>query len=203
MKILFQGDSITDAERDYSDPHDLGKGYPFYAAADIRKMFPDRKFEFINLGVAGNTTAALKERWTEDAVNIQPDVISILVGINDSWHPPAGEIYGISNDIYESNYRTLLERVKNETSAKIIILEQFLVPVGNKTHSHEDVDMKIQITRKLAREFADVYVPLDGLLAAECIGKAPESLSEDGLHPTAEAAEFIGGLYCKALSSII
>ena len=76
MKILFQDDSITDAERDYSDPHDLGKGYPLYVAAEIRKMFPNQEFEFIDLGISGNTTEELKERWTDDAVNVQPDVIS-------------------------------------------------------------------------------------------------------------------------------
>ena len=202
MKILFQGDSITDAGRDYGNPHDLGKGYAMYAADRIRKMFPDREFDFINRGIAGNNTGDLKERWTTDAINIQPDVISILFGINDSWHP-AGEIHGIPLDIYESNYRNLLERIRNETHAKIIILEQFLMPTARKFYFREDVDPKIQITRKLAMEFADAFIPLDGLLTAKCVGRPPERLSADGVHPTAEAAEFISGLYAEALSSII
>ena len=202
MKILFQGDSITDAERDYSDPHDLGKGYPLYAAAEIRKMFPSREFEFIDLGISGNTTEELKERWTDDAVNIQPDVISILIGINDTWHH-AGDRNWLPNDIFESNYRGLLERIKNETSAKIIILEQFLLPVADKLYFRDDVNPKIQITRKLAREYADAFIPLDGLFAAECIGRAPETLADDGVHPAAEAAKFIGKLYARTLASII
>lgn len=202
MKILFQGDSITDAERDYSDPHDLGKGYPLYAAAEIRKMFPNREFEFIDLGISGNTTEELKERWTDDAVNVQPDVISILIGINDTWHH-AGDRNWLPNDIFESNYRGLLERIKNETSAKIIILEQFLLPVADKLYFRDDVNPKIQITRKLAREYADAFIPLDGLFAAKCIGRVPETLADDGVHPTAEAAKFIGKLYARTLASII
>ena len=85
MKVLFQGDSITDAGRDYADPHHLGDGYPKYAAEAIRDRFPDETFEFINLGISGNRTTDLLERWQKDCIAVQPDVLSILIGINDTW----------------------------------------------------------------------------------------------------------------------
>ena len=86
MKILFQGDSITDAGRDRSDYHDLGEGYPKYAAEAIVSKYPDEDFEFINLGISGNQTADLVDRLQSDFIDIQPDFVSILIGINDTWH---------------------------------------------------------------------------------------------------------------------
>ncbi len=202
MKILFQGDSITDAGRDRANIHDLGHGYPFYTAKVIREAFPDRDFEFIDLGINGNRAENLRDRWTEDAINIQPDVISILIGINDTWHR-AAEKNWMPHEYFEECYRGILERLKKETNAKIIMLEQFLLSVPDKEFFHVDLDPKIQITRKLAREYADVFVPLDGLFAAASVGTAPTEFAADGVHPTAKGAEFIAGHYLEALKKII
>ena len=86
MKIVFQGDSITDAGRDKRNYHDMGNGYPKYAAASIREAFPDTEIELINLGIGGNRTDQLFDRLYPDAIAFEPDVISILIGINDIWH---------------------------------------------------------------------------------------------------------------------
>ena len=201
MKILFQGDSITDAGRDRANIHDLGHGYPLYTAKVIREAFPDRDFEFIDLGISGNRAENLRDRWTEDAINIQPDVISILIGINDTWHRAADKNW-MPHEYFEECYRGILERIKKETSAKIIILEQFLIPVPDKEFFHVDLDPKIQITRKLAREYADVFVPLDGLFAAASVGTAPTEFAADGVHPTAKGAEFIAGHYLEAFKKL-
>lgn len=197
MKILFQGDSITDAGRNRADIHDLGHGYPLYTAKAIREAFPDRDFEFIDLGISGNRAENLRDRWTEDAINIQPDVISILIGINDTWHR-AAEKNWMPHEYFEECYRGILERIRKETNAKIIMLEQFLLSVPDKEFFHVDLDPKIQITRKLAREYADVFVPLDGLFAAASVGTAPTEFAADGVHPTAKGAEFIAGHYLDA-----
>lgn len=201
MKILFQGDSITDAGRNRADIHDLGHGYPLYTAKAIREAFPDRDFEFIDLGISGNRAENLRDRWTEDAVNIQPDVISILIGINDTWHR-AAEKNWMPHEYFEECYRGILERIKKETNAKIIMLEQFLLSVPDKEFFHVDLDPKIQITRKLAREYADVFVPLDGLFAAASVGTAPTEFAADGVHPTAKGAEFIAGHYLEAFRKL-
>lgn len=201
MKILFQGDSITDAGRDYNDIHNLGHGYPLYSADEIKNAFPDEKFEFIDLGISGNRAENLRDRWTKDAIEIQPDVISILIGINDTWHR-AAEKNWMPHEYFEECYRGILERIKKETSAKIIILEQFLIPVPDKEFFHVDLDPKIQITRKLAREYADVFVPLDGLFAAACVGDEPTSFCADGVHPTEKGARFIGKHYLEAFKKL-
>lgn len=201
LKILFQGDSITDAGRNRADIHDLGHGYPLYTAKAIREAFPDRDFEFIDLGISGNRAENLRDRWTEDAINIQPDVISILIGINDTWHR-AAEKNWMPHEYFEECYRGILERIKKETNAKIIMLEQFLLSVPDKEFFHVDLDPKIQITRKLAREYADVFIPLDGLFAAASVGTAPTEFAADGVHPTAKGAEFIAGHYLEAFRKL-
>ena len=86
MKILFQGDSVTDAGRDRSNPHDMGEGYPRYASAMIQDSYPDTGFEFVNLGISGNRTADLVSRLESDFVDVQPDIVSVMIGINDVWH---------------------------------------------------------------------------------------------------------------------
>ena len=89
MKILFQGDSITDAGRNRDDIHDLGHGYPLYAAKYLKERYPEIDFEFVDLGISGNQTKDLVERLQADFIDIQPDIVSIMIGVNDTWHHAA------------------------------------------------------------------------------------------------------------------
>lgn len=202
MKILFQGDSITDAHRDRSDYHDLGEGYPKYAAPIIREKYPDIDFEFIDLGISGNETSDLVNRLQTDFIDINPDIVSILVGVNDVWHHAEGKKWR-TNEEFENDYRTVLSAIREKTNAKIMMIEPFLIPGTEKEFFREDLDFKIDSVRKLAREFADVYLPTDGLLASEFIGKIPTDFAADGVHPTPYGAEFIGKLYAEYISKLI
>ena len=202
MKVLFQGDSITDAGRDRSDPHDLGGGYPKYAARYIREAMPDTEFEFLDLGISGDQTGNLVERLQSDFVDVGADVVSILIGINDTWHRAASREY-LDDAIFEQNYRTVLEAVK-KTGAKILMLEPFLLPVPDKMYFYEDLYKKILVVRKLAREYADAYIPLDGLLAKACLEHEPTFYAADGVHPTPDGGSpFIGRLYADAFVKMI
>lgn len=135
-------------------------------------------------------------------MEIRPDVISILIGINDTWHR-AAEKNWMPHEYFEECYRGILERIKKETDAKIIMLEQFLLSVPDKEFFHVDLDPKIQITRKLAREYADVFVPLDGIFAAASVGTAPTEFAADGVHPTQKGAELIASHYLEAFKKIV
>ena len=201
IKILFQGDSITDMNRDRSDPHDLGNGYPKYAARYIKEAFPDKEFEFIDLGISGDQTANLVQRLQSDFIDVKADIVSILIGINDTWHRADTREY-LDDEIFKNNYETVLKAVK-ATGAKIMMLEPFLIPVPDKLYFYEDLYKKILIERELARKYADVYIPLDGLLAAAYLGKEPTYYAEDGVHPSVEGAKFIGGLYEKYIEKLI
>ncbi|HAN21343.1 MAG: hypothetical protein A2Y15_07120 [Clostridiales bacterium GWF2_36_10] len=202
MKILFQGDSITDALRNRADIHDLGNGYPKYAAELLKKEYPNKEFEFINLGISGDKAESLKARWQSDCVDLQPDIVSILLGVNDTWHFAEKEAW-MPNEYFEECYRDILTQIKTKTKAKIIILEQFLLYTPDKAFFRVDLNPKIDITRKLAREFADIFVPLDGIFAAASIKKEPTFWAADGVHPTLDGAKLIAEHYLQAIKTLL
>lgn len=202
MKVLFQGDSITDAGRDRKDIHNLGNGYPFYAAELIKRKYPEDDFEFINLGVSGDQTDNLVKRLKKDFIDIKPDIVSIMIGVNDTWHRANGKKW-LDNEIYESNYRKVLSEIKAQTNARIMILEQYVLPDNGKDFFREDLDFKIDITRKLAREYADVFVPTDAILAKALLKYPVSQFSDDGVHPNRSGSEFIGGLYAEAFNEFM
>ena len=204
MKIVFQGDSITDAGRDKRNYHHMGNGYPKYAAEQIAEAFPDTEFEFINLGISGNRTCQLCDRIYNDAIAFQPDVISVLIGINDVWHRYGGTQIATTDAQIELNYRTLLTRIRQETNAKIVMLSPYVLDCENKQHMKEDLKTVLPIVRKLADEFADAYVPLDELFE-EAIKTQPEPLyySADGVHPNANGSAFIGEHLAKVFAELM
>lgn len=202
MRVLFQGDSITDAGRDRSNIHNLGGGYPFIAAGTLKEKYPEIDWEFINLGIGGNRAIDLLNRCQTDFIEIDPDILSILIGINDAWRAFDSND-PTSAEQYEKNYRSLLEKVKIRTNAKIIMMEPFLLHNSpDKDTWRGDLNKKIDAVRRLAREFADVYVPLDGLFAAASVQKEPSYWAADGVHPTAEGAKLIAAAYVEAVEKL-
>lgn len=202
IRILFQGDSITDAGRNREDPHEMGNGYPKYAKARIAASYPQLELDFLNLGIGGNRTEHLVERLETDFIQLQPDIVSILVGINDTWHQYGNNIITTDRQ-FEDNYRTVLTALKERTHAKILMLEPFLLSVPDKDHFRENLDFRIDIVRRLAWEYADAYIPLDGLFAAACVHNPPTHWAADGVHPTPEGADFIAGHYLTAVAPLI
>lgn len=203
MRILFQGDSITDAGRDKRNYHDLGSGYPFYAARIIAESYPELDIEFINLGISGNRSGQLFDRLYPDAISLQPDIISILIGINDIWHRHNAHIM-TSDSQFELNYRTILSEIREKTSAKVMMISPFLLDAPANAHLRPDLEKIKPIVKRLADEFADVFIPLDEYFA-EALKTQPESCyySVDGVHPNAKGAEFIGKIYADAIKSIL
>ena len=175
MKILFQGDSITDAGRNYDDKHDLGPGYPKYAAEIISKKHPDIDFEFVNLGISGNKTDDLLER----------------IGVNDCWHFAEQQNFRPLS-VFMENYRKILTEARRKTSARIMIVEPFLLPTEDKAFWRCKVDEEIVAVRLLAKEFGCVLCPMDGLLAGEYCSDNLSEFSADGVHPLKKQAEIMG-----------
>lgn len=202
--MVFQGDSITDAGRDKRNYHDMGRGYPLYASQHLAEANPDVEFEFINFGISGNRTSQLFDRLYEDALVFEPDVISILIGVNDVWHRFGGHKIATTDAQLELNYRCILERIRRETNAKIVMLTPFLLDKEPFEGMREDVIRAQAIVRRLAEEFADVYIPLDEHFE-EALKTQPEPLyySGDGVHPNDNGRMFIGKLYADAVDPII
>ena len=198
--VLFQGDSITDAGRDYQNPADLGGGYPQKAAAIYQTLFPESGVRFVNRGVSGNRSADLLARYERDFKALQPDFISILIGINDVWRRYDSND-PTTADQFEENYRTLLEKIKRDLpQAKIMILEPFLLhSLPDRPAWHEDLDEKLQRVRRLAVDYADYFIPLVGIFARLAFHSAPQKLAADGVHPTQLGHSHIAVEYWKEL----
>ncbi len=182
--VLFQGDSITDSVRDRSNGNDLGKGYAMMVAAWFSAMFPEKHVNFINRGISGNRVKDLVKRWDVDCIDLQPTVVSILIGINDCWRRYDNNDF-TSAEEFEEGYRNILVRTKEKVGAKIILCEPFVLPVPEDRKTwREDLDPKIHVVRELAREFGALYLPLDGIFTSASMLREPEFWAGDGVHPT-------------------
>ena len=203
VKLLFQGDSITDAGRDKRDFHDLGNGYPKYAAELLKESNHEINFDFINLGISGNRTGQLFDRLYPDAIALQPDVISILIGINDIWHRGAFSYVATTDEQIELNYREILKNLKAKTNAKIVMLAPYVLDAADKAPMKKELATVLPIVRKLADEFADAYIPLDELFEeAMATQPAPLYYSPDGVHPNENGARFIGECYARTVNKL-
>ena len=188
-RILFQGDSITDAGRSGSKDRDtaMGGGYVSMCA----KTLTAKGFAVINRGIGGNRIYDLESRWTPDCIALQPDVVSIMIGINDTWRRYDRNIISSPAD-FEACYRRILDRVKKETKAQLVILEPFVLPVpADREAWREDLDPRIHVVRHVARDYAAILIPLDGLFAAASTQKPMLHWVTDGVHPTAAGHQLI------------
>ena len=204
MKILFQGDSVTDAGRDRNDPSDMGNGYPRFASAMIQDSFPNHEFEFVNLGISGNRTEHLVARLESDFIEIQPDIVSIMIGVNDVWHHYAHEFVETTDEQFEANYRAVLDAIKSRTSARILMIQPFLLETvdPSKQVLCEELARKQTIVKRLADEYADAYLSLDEILHTQT-EEEPAYYAADGVHPTPDGACFIGEAYLRAIAPLI
>ena len=189
--ILFQGDSITDGNRGRSaDPNHIhGHGYQYLLASELWHDNLDKNPTFINRGISGNRCSELLDRWDEDCINLNPTILSILVGIND-----IGAMYvgaeGASLEGFESSYRKMLRRVKAELpNTLVIIMEPFF---GDKEENEKEEELFFkkhinelqQRTRKIAEEFDAVFVPLQDIFDSYREKTDIFNLIWDGVHPT-------------------
>ncbi|MEW2547300.1 SGNH/GDSL hydrolase family protein [Streptomyces sp. NPDC047002] len=183
--ILFQGDSITDTSRRTLPGDGLGNGYARMAADLLRERHPASAATFVNRGVSGDRVCDLRARWDEDTLALRPDLVSVLVGVNDTWRRyDSGD--ATTTAAYERDYRHLLVRVRDGLGARLLLVEPFLVPVeAEQWEWREDLDPRIHVVRRLAEEFDAPLLPADGLLnaAAREHGGA-RAVAGDGVHPT-------------------
>lgn len=183
--ILFTGDSITDCGRVRSDPAHLGFGYVAFIAARLQAQLASPKLKILNRGISGNRVPDLLGRLEPDLLALQPTVLSILIGINDTWRRYDSND-PTSTAAFEEGYRRLLGEVREKLTARVVLLEPFVLHVPKDRHAwREDLNPKIDVVRRLAVEFGTELVPLDGLFA-QAATKAPAAYwAEDGVHPTA------------------
>ena len=198
MKVLFQGDSITDAGRNREDPNSLGYGYPMLVAAQCGLEHPEAPSIFFNRGIGGDRTCNLVQRWEVDTLALQPELLSILVGVNNTWRRyDAGE--PTSTEVFEAEYRELLTRAKAGGCRHLLIMEPFLLPVkeGQETW-FEDLAPKQRVVWKLAQEFDAIFLPLQQIFNQAATCAAATHWLRDGVHPTPAGHALIAKHWIKA-----
>lgn len=182
--ILFIGDSITDCRRDKQIADTLGMGYVGMIAGHMGLRYPELNLRFLNRGINGNRTCDLIARWDEDCIDLQPDWVSILVGVNNTWRRYDSND-STPDDRFEAECRILLGRVKNETTAGIILCSPFLLHTDESVvRMREDLDPKIEILKTLAGEFDAVWIDFDAAFVAAQQRHIPSYWAEDGVHPS-------------------
>lgn len=205
MRILFQGDSITDAGRSREAGGHLGVGYPTLIAARLGCDEPG-KHEFLNRAVSGFRVVDLYAGWKKDALNLKPDLISILIGINDVWHE-VGEKNGVEADRFEVIYDLLLSFTRERLpDTKVMVLEPFMLP-GRATGEHLDyfareTRLRAEAARRVAEKHGALFVPLQAVFDEACGRAEAECWLRDGVHPTAAGHELIAREWVRAFSKM-
>lgn len=206
--VLFQGDSITDAGRDknatdaVNEQPALGNGYAWLAAAELLTDRPEDELKIYNRGISGNKVFQLADRWQADCLALRPDVLSILIGVNDIWHKLNGNYDG-TLEKYETDYRTLLERTRRELpSVKLIVCEPFVQRCGavNDNWFPEFNDYRAA-ARRVADGAGAVFIPFQQLFDRAVRYAPPEHWAADGVHPTPAGSALMAHAWLKAVGA--
>ena len=174
---LFIGDSVTDCGRENEPPY--GDGY-------VREIALSRalKGQIINMGTSGHRLIDLEKRWQVDVLDHTPKLVSIAIGINDTWRRYDDNDETSAEDFCE-RYNRLLTQTQAACNPQFVLCEPFLLPVRDEMNTwREDLDSKIAIVHEMAAKFSAIVVPLDQHFTALSAIFSMEKIAEDGIHPT-------------------
>lgn len=188
--ILFQGDSVTDCGRDRSasDANSagaLGSGYPLLVASAALAEHPDGALKFYNRGMSGNKVPDLQERWAHDTLDLKPDVLSILIGVNDFWHKLSKGYTGTVQD-YENQYTTLLAQTRQALpSVRLIVLEPFVLRCCAVNEQwFPEFTARQAAAARVASQAGATFVPLQAVFDERVRTTPQQYWASDGVHPT-------------------
>jgi lysophospholipase L1-like esterase len=182
----------------------MGSGYAILIAGRLQKDHLDDGLICENRGISGNRVVDLYARWKIDALNLKPDLLSILIGVNDTWHEKSRE-NGVEVERYEQIYRMLLQwTVEKLPEVKLVLCEPFCLRSEVVTEDWVDeIAARGEVVRKLAKEFNAVFVPLQQELSAAA-ERAGDNLKilRDGVHPTLTGSQIIADQWLKTVDLI-
>ena len=209
MRIVFQGDSITDVGRNTNNGSliSMGQGYPLMITGDLSAKYPG-EYEFVNRGISGNRVVDIYARIKKDCWNLEPDVLSLLIGVNDVWHEFNPDANGVDAARFEKMYRILaqdtLERFPN---CKIIAMEPFVLhgPAVDENWEgfYSEVLLRAKAVRKVAEELGLIFVPLQEKLEEACKLQPSTYWLGDGVHPTPAGHRLIANAWEEAFEANI
>lgn len=208
--IVFQGDSITDAGRNRkrqlaNDGSSLGRGYASLIAAELLGKHPDKNWQCYNRGISGNKVHQLAARWKEDCMDLKPDVLSILIGVNDFWHTLTHDYDG-TVEVYEQDLRYLLDLTFAQyPDLKLIIGEPFAVDGGTAIDNdawYPAFNGYRAAARRIAGDYKAAWIPYQQIFD-DALEKAPVSYwCPDGVHPSPAGNYLMAQAWLKAFSQL-
>ena len=209
LTILFQGDSITDAGRDKAryyanDTSGMGRGYVFQIVTQLLGQHPDKEWRYYNRGISGNKVFQLADRWEDDCLQLKPDVLSILIGVNDFWHK-LNNRYDGTVQVYEDDLRKLLDRTLNQyPDLQIIIGEPFAVKGGRAINDgwYPDFPKYQKAAKKIAKDYKTAFIPYQKIFDEALELASVEYWCPDGVHPSMAGGYLMKEAWIKAFSEI-
>jgi lysophospholipase L1-like esterase len=208
--FLFQGDSITDGNRGRTkDPnHIMGHGYAFSIASRLGADLPEKQFTFYNRGISGNRVSDLAARWQGDTLDLKPDVLSILVGVNDTGSVVYQREPVVTIEKYEEGYKALLDQTIAKNPDIILVLcEPFILSVGRVKEKwelyHPDLVKRQSVVRKLASRYNTVFVGFQEVFDSACKKAPADYWIWDGVHPTVAGHELMAREWLKQVGKRI
>ncbi len=182
-KVLFTGDSITDAGR-RAEFAPYGRGYVGKVIELVTAKYPDRRITWVNTGIGGHAVRELWPRWQEDVIAHQPDWLSVMVGINDAHRFLKSEPQNkIDVAEYEDTYRKTLTAAREKTSARLVLMESFYLSTDPQHISMKTLAQYLDVVHRLAEEFDALLVPVHQDFQRALAVRPPEAWSEDNVHP--------------------
>jgi lysophospholipase L1-like esterase len=204
--LLFQGDSITDASRargvtTANQADGLGLGYPLLVASALLHAHAERGLQCLNRGVSGNTVPDLASRWQQDTLDLKPDLLSILIGVNDYWHTLDGSYRGTALD-YETGYADLLARTRRALPpVRLVVLEPFVLRCGVVTDGwFPEFDRRRAAARRVAERAGATFIALHAMFEQRAQQAPPSYWASDGVHPTLAGHEAIAQLWLQTVA---
>ncbi len=199
-KLLFTGDSITDCGR--SMIHPLGTGYVNIIARSLKKNHPNLNISIKNTGIGGNTTRDLLGRFKNDCINHHPDVLSILIGVNDLWRQYGTELdmtMAVYPHEFENNYRSMLTALKENCNMRTILIEPFMFTNNTDNPMFAGLKDYRNIVGLLADEFSTQRLELQTMINDTLLHVSPEKFSDDFVHPSLWAHQWIAKQWLDAV----
>jgi lysophospholipase L1-like esterase len=198
QRILFDGDSITEAGRDYEDLDSFGQGYVALVIEHLQQHHANLELQFLNRGVGGDTTRNVLMRFERDVLAHHPDWVSMAIGVNDVWRffdSRPNEVVLI--DEFEANYRKLLEPLQGNTG--LILVSPFLIEPNRADPFRARVDEYVAVVKRLALEFEAIFVPFQDAFDASLL--EPSAFSDDRVHPNASGSQLMAETFLCAIGA--
>jgi len=200
--LLFIGDSITDCGRGYpvGQRDGLGEGYVAIVNALLAATLPQLRIRVLNTGISGNRVIDLASRWQTDVLDIRPDWLSVMIGINDVWRQfdDALNPEQVGIDRYEAVYRNLLKKTRPALSG-LVLMTPFFIEANKADPMRAMMDQYGRVVARLAAEFDAVFVDTQAAFDAYLAHRPTQSLCGDRVHPNKTGHTIIAMAFLKAV----